>query len=584
MMTVRIYKKNAASGQSRPPGHGGANTAQGTPKFLRVHPATAKADVAVMAPEDAREREADAIAGRFEMAPERAAKARHSAAAASTPAPLASTLARQVDSNGRPLDAATRSGMEARFSTDLGQVRVHTGTLAEGLNRDLGSRAFTQGPDIFYGPGQQPGDNELTAHELTHVVQQSGGASHTPLGPISAGPGGAPIQCSFTGSYVIPGRDDGGFEIDLQTREGALATPTTASGMDGYIRYVPAPGAPNSNVIAMTQIVKLTDQGGSDLNPASMPAAQAPRGALGTPGLRTEDDAKTGVEGGFFTDVHHRPNAGSPGAPQGSFLSPRYNFQPAAPGTTGVVGQTQQPALYGGGIGGVVGQTPGFKRSDDPADIRSAVMYDTPGTTSATANLDFKFETAALGEDTGITYGAVQWGFGVHAGHVVNEYINVGSAQSATFGEALERHRDFYVHEPVTFYFGFDDARLSAAEAAKIDAFLPYLARNTDVQLSLEGYADMVGGPGAYNADLSMRRVEAVEVALLAKGIAASRLASISIGHGASTSATTDAGTGDQGGNTAVGADQSREANRWANRRVVLSFSHPAPAAPAPGP
>jgi hypothetical protein len=43
-----------------------------------------------------------------------------------------------------------------------------------------------------------------------------------------------------------------------------------------------------------------------------------------------------------------------------------------------------------------------------------------------------------------------------------------------------------------------------------------------------------------------------------------------------STEATPDAGTGDQGGDAAVGADQSREANRWANRRVVVTFNRPA--------
>ena len=288
----------------------------------------------------------------------------------------------------------------------------------------------------------------------------------------------------------------------------------------------------------------------------------------------------TGVEGGFFTDVHHRPNAASPGVPQGSFLSPRYNFQPAAPGTVGVAGQTQQPAMYGGGTGGVVGQTPGFKRSDNLADIRSAAMYDFPGTNSKTANLDFSFETAALGEDTMITYGVVNWGFGLRAGHVVSEHLSVDPGLSATFGEAMERHRDFYVHEPVSFYFPFDSAVLSAAESAKIDTFLAYLTRNADVEMSLEGFADQVGGASDYNRDLSLRRAEAVEAALLGRGIAAARINGILIGHGASTSATTNAGTGDQGGNAAVGADQRREANRWANRRVVLSFAH----VPAAGP
>jgi outer membrane protein OmpA-like peptidoglycan-associated protein len=561
-----------------------------SPGTLPESKTSARLSLPLGRPDTLLEREADAMASRIggasapAMAPNGAvpkdtAHPMRPSGAAAPPRP--SPLPGVIGSAGSPLPEAARATLEAGFNTSFGDVRVHTGPDAARLARGLGARAFTHGSDIFFGAGESAGANALTAHELTHVLQQSGGRpGEQAAGPVSGTGGENPVQCSFTGSYLIPGSTNGVFEIDLQTREGAVATPATKSGLDGYIRFVPAPGAPNSNVIAMTQIVRLTDAGGTDVNPSSMPAAQAPRGALGDSGLRTEDDPLRGIEGGFFTDVHHRPNAASPGVPQGTFLSPRYNFQPAAPGTTGVAGQTPQPGVYGGGIGGVVGQTPGFKRSDDPADIRSAAMYDFPGTASATANLDFTFETAALGEDTMLTYGAVNWGFGLRAGRVVNEHLAVEAGTSATFGEALERHRDFYVHEPVAFYFDFDSAALSPAEAAKIDAFLAYLTRNPDVELSIDGYADEVGGASDYNAGLSLRRAAAVEAALLAKGIAAARINGLMIGHGASTAATTNAGTGDQGGNAALGADQSREANRWANRRAVVSFSH----VPAAGP
>lgn len=553
--------------------------AVGIPRFLKTAPRIAPASaerIAVGAPGDRYEREADAVSAHLG-----AAAPAESGPAHTSPASAAAggSVARAANSSGRPLDEATRGRMESRFGTDLSHVRTHTGPQAESLSRDLGARAFTQGSDIFYGAGHAPGDDALTAHELTHVVQQGGGSKYANAGPISARFGPAPIQCSFIGSYPVAG--NGGFEIDMETREGALATPATASGMDGYIRFVPQSGAPNSNDINMIQIAKVTDAGGADVPIATLPAAQAPRGALGTPGVRTEENPVTGVEGGFFSDVWHQNGAGGAPVAAGTPLSPHFPVQPAGPGVVGPIGSVQQPAIYGGGTGGVVGQTRGFKRSDNPADIRSAALYDTPGVASSAVNWDFSFESVARGEDTLFTYGAVTWGFGVHAGHVVNEHISVQAGQSATFDEAMERHRDFYVHEPVTFYFEFDHADLSAAEIAKIDSFLPYLTRNTDVMLSLEGYADIVGGASDYNRDLSLRRVDAVEAALLAKGIPAARIDSISIGHGASTAATPDAGTGDQGGNAAVGADQSREANRWTNRRVVLTFSHPA-AAPGP--
>ncbi len=598
-IAARPLARSRPARSDRHAGTQGANGARaGVPIFLqraartggeRFQPST-QAGLKVNAPGDSFEREADHVARQIATAPDAYSGAvaqtsdRHHSPETASGNAGPSSVARALRSSGQPLDAGTREFMEARFGTDLSRVRVHTGGEAGQLNRDLNAHAFTHGNEIFFGAGRTPARDALTAHELAHVIQQDGGlppGRHADaLGGISARTGERPIQCTFAASYSIPGSTSA-FEIDLETREGALAAPPTQSGLDGYIRFVPVAGAPNSNVITMVQMARATDIAGADVAAASVPAAQAPRGALGTPGLRTQDDAARGIVGGFGTDVHHRPNAGAPGVPQGTFLSPRYNFQPAAPGTVGGVGQTAQPALYGGGIGGVVGQTPGFKRSDHPADIRSAVMYDFPGTNSNAVNVDFAFETVALGEDTMVTYGAVDWGFGLRAGHVVNERLTVEPGQSATFGEALERHRDFYVHEPVTFYFAFDSDVLSATEAAKIDTFLAYLVRNPDVHLLLEGFADIVGGPNDYNRNLSLRRAEAVESALLARGIVAARIDDIILGHGASTAATINAGSGDQGGDAAVGANQMREANRWANRRVILTFQHVPAAAPA---
>jgi hypothetical protein len=77
---------------------------------------------------------------------------------------------------GHPLDGGTRNAMESGFGTDFSQVRIHTGSDAVNLNRDLGAQAFTYGEDIYfdegkYQPGTQSGDH-LLAHELTHTIQQ----------------------------------------------------------------------------------------------------------------------------------------------------------------------------------------------------------------------------------------------------------------------------------------------------------------------------------------------------------------------------------------------------------------------------
>jgi hypothetical protein len=79
---------------------------------------------------------------------------------------------------GQPLDSSVRRQMEGSFGADFSDVRVHQDGEADSLNRSLEARAFTTGPDIFfshntYQPGTSAG-RELLAHELTHVVQQTG--------------------------------------------------------------------------------------------------------------------------------------------------------------------------------------------------------------------------------------------------------------------------------------------------------------------------------------------------------------------------------------------------------------------------
>ena len=108
--------------------------------------------------------------------------------------------------------------------------------------------------------------------------------------------------------------------------------------------------------------------------------------------------------------------------------------------------------------------------------------------------------------------------------------------------------------------------------------------------MDVEGFADVSGGSSDYNRELSTRRARAVKDALIARGIpeesifgpapATAHIGPLALGRGASIAATTNAGTGDQGGSPTVGADQSREANRWANRRVILTFRRATAAAP----
>jgi len=80
--------------------------------------------------------------------------------------------------SGHGMDHSTRTRMETAFGADFSGVRIHTDARSDGLNRSLSARAFTTGHDVFfrqgeYSPGTSSG-RELLAHELTHVVQQTG--------------------------------------------------------------------------------------------------------------------------------------------------------------------------------------------------------------------------------------------------------------------------------------------------------------------------------------------------------------------------------------------------------------------------
>lgn len=103
---------------------------------------------------------------------------RKAATGAGPAAPAGLAAALGSPSSGALLPAAARSFFEPRFQRDLGHVRIHDGASAGAMARDINARAFTTGPDIYFGPGQydpaSSAGRRLLAHELTHVFQQGG--------------------------------------------------------------------------------------------------------------------------------------------------------------------------------------------------------------------------------------------------------------------------------------------------------------------------------------------------------------------------------------------------------------------------
>jgi Domain of unknown function (DUF4157) len=102
--------------------------------------------------------------------------------AVTEPPTVAPAVAARLDATlggGEPLPTPVRSLMEPRFGVDFSRVRVHTGSHAARLNRELSSWAFTRQRDIYFGAGayepQSAAGQRLLAHELAHVVQQQRG-------------------------------------------------------------------------------------------------------------------------------------------------------------------------------------------------------------------------------------------------------------------------------------------------------------------------------------------------------------------------------------------------------------------------
>jgi len=96
-------------------------------------------------------------------------------------APDIEATIQQARGGGQGIPNTICTPLEQALRADFSGVRVHTDAQSDQLNRWLQSKAFTTGQDVFfrhgaYDPGSR-GGRETLAHELTHVVQQTGTAA-----------------------------------------------------------------------------------------------------------------------------------------------------------------------------------------------------------------------------------------------------------------------------------------------------------------------------------------------------------------------------------------------------------------------
>lgn len=97
---------------------------------------------------------------------------------------------------GSPLAEPLRGEMERRFGHEFSRVRVHAGPASGRSAQALDALAYTVGHDVVFAPGQfSPATHagqHLIAHELAHVLQQTGGQP-LPRGHGAGTPGGAAL-------------------------------------------------------------------------------------------------------------------------------------------------------------------------------------------------------------------------------------------------------------------------------------------------------------------------------------------------------------------------------------------------------
>lgn len=198
----------------------------------------------------------------------------------------------QSKGSGSQLPDTVRTYMEPRFGVDFSHVRVHTGSNATQMNRDVGAQAFTHGSDIYYGAGSSPTNLELTAHELTHVVQQTGGLPlQSKRGDEAKSSVGMQTLARLRGAEMAPGM--------LQPKKTA-PTSSAAAGAGSPAKPAAKPEA----------------QGGP-----KTPSAGAPPKTAASHSEKTKADSSTGKETGGVTEKGVKP--------EGKASSPREAIGPA---------------------------------------------------------------------------------------------------------------------------------------------------------------------------------------------------------------------------------------------------------------
>lgn len=193
------------------------------------------------------------------------------------PADILSDQLQRKKGNGQAMAPATQKDMSRKIGADLSGVRIHTGSDAVAMTKQLHAQAFTHGNDIYfnegkYNTGSRDG-NKLLAHELTHVVQQNAAAplqknnmsQHTAAATVqrdSSTP--LPPGVKADKKTKIARFTNGGFVIkilpDKQAKKDSTEVKETGAVTNGKISYRASYKTEGGKVVDVTVTKELTIQ------------------------------------------------------------------------------------------------------------------------------------------------------------------------------------------------------------------------------------------------------------------------------------------------------------------------------------
>ena len=292
-----------------------------------------------------------------------------------------------------PLPLSLPRAMASR----LADVRVHTDVAADRAASALNARAFTIGRDISFAAGEFRPDTaqgrHLLAHELSHVVQQSGG---------SRGGDGAPAL-SATGPAIQRAVRTLGGEWDT-TKYDVVNNGSVDIGVDINLVFKPEDPV-NAEMIGLTQTAR-TYSGGSAL-------------------YANETTKKRAIQSGAAEGTKIDRLA--------AYGNPLYATNAPAPGDT--LAATSTDPFWG---------QHGWHYVDalGAAQHQDALLNDKPTLDPPGNNAGQTFETTALavkGAQDGTFYGSVNWGWQTDgSGALTKQPLSVASTgvPTATFMQA----------------------------------------------------------------------------------------------------------------------------------------------------